>query len=97
MSQHTTKISGTLLRLLVPTLLLGLSACALPDNDNSATNDMLIRFSELGLPKDAAPQPTAPTCADAAQMARTINGVPRPSFSRCPPSKVAAARSSSGS
>jgi hypothetical protein len=92
---HTTKICSAMRGLLVPTLLLGLSACALPENDNSATRDMMIRFSELGLPKDG-PRAAAPQCADAAQMAKTFDGVARPSFSRCPPGKVAAAHSSGG-
>lgn len=96
MSKHITKVSGRMHRLLVPALVLGLAACTLPENDNSATRDMMIRFSELGLPKDA-PQAAAPDCTAAAQVAKTFDGVARPSFSRCPPSKVAAAHGNSGS
>jgi hypothetical protein len=50
MSQYTEKVGHTMIRLLVPALLLGLSACATPTGDNAAANDMLLNFSELHLP-----------------------------------------------
>jgi hypothetical protein len=50
MSQYTKKVGSKLIRLLVPTVLLGLAACATPTGDNAAANDMLINYSELRLP-----------------------------------------------
>jgi hypothetical protein len=84
MSQHLVKFDGRMIGLLVPALMLGLSACAMPAGDNTATNDMVVRWSELGLPKHAVPKPATASCIDAAQQAKAFDGVPRPDYSRCP-------------
>jgi hypothetical protein len=83
MFKNANKAKIAMMSLVIPSMALLISACSTPSGNNAAVDEMLMRASELGIPKHAKPVAQSDACAEAAEVATKSPGSGKQVFTRC--------------